>query len=288
MLSRSDLRRVDHGDGAFLAKGRVGQHQVEARAGVRGQAVAHGDGAFFPADGVQVEVHGAQPGGAVDDLPAAEGVKAQEALLVAVEPVGVGDIFVRGQEEAARAAGRVTDGLHGSRAGDLHHGADQLARGEVLARAAFHVFGVLLQQALVDGPLHVHAQAGPGFFVDELDQAAQLGRVLDLILRFAEDQPQQALFLAQRIQRVAVLDLQRVAVHGQQGGPVQPGGDDGGLVERRAGLLVGHLEEQQEGELLDVIAVGYAVIAQHVAVIPQAGNNGGFSGGHLDFLSGFS
>ena len=36
-----------------------------------------------------------------------------------------------------------------------------------------------------------------------------------------------------------------------------------------ARLLVGHLEEQQVGELLDVVAVGHAVVAQDVAVVPE-------------------
>ena len=37
----------------------------------------------------------------------------------------------------------------------------------------------------------------------------------------------------------------------------------------RLGALVGHLEEQQIGELLDVVAVRHAVVAQNVAVVPE-------------------
>jgi hypothetical protein len=51
-----------------------------------------------------------------------------------------------------------------------------------LAGAGFDVLGVLLQQALVDVGLDVDAQADPGFALDESDQAAQLGRVLDFVL----------------------------------------------------------------------------------------------------------
>jgi hypothetical protein len=37
----------------------------------------------------------------------------------------------------------------------------------------------------------------------------------------------------------------------------------------RAGLLVVHLEEEEIGELLDVVAVGNPVIAEEVAVVPD-------------------
>ena len=41
------------------------------------------------------------------------------------------------------------------------------------------------------------------------------------------------------------------------------------LVEGRPGALIRHLEEQQIGELLDVVAVGEPIIAKEVAVVPQ-------------------
>jgi hypothetical protein len=41
-----------------------------------------------------------------------------------------------------------------------------------------------------------------------------------------------------------------------------------------------HFEEQQVGKLFDIIAVGNPVVAQHVAVIPQALDDGGGFIGH--------
>jgi hypothetical protein len=38
--------------------------------------------------------------------------------------------------------------------------------------------------------------------------------------------------------------------------------------------------KRRRSELLDVIPVGYAVVAQHVAVIPDALDDGGGLGGH--------
>ena len=34
-------------------------------------------------------------------------------------------------------------------------------------------------------------------------------------------------------------------------------------------MLVGHLEEKKVGELLDVVAVAHAVVAEDVAVVPK-------------------
>ena len=44
------------------------------------------------------------------------------------------------------------------------------------------------------------------------------------------------------------------------------------LVVWRLGALVGHLEEQQIGQLFDIVAIGHAVVAQDVAVVPGGGH----------------
>jgi len=49
--------------------------------------------------------------------------------------------------------------------------------------------------------------------------------------------------------------------------------DDGFLVQL-VDLLVGHLEEEQVGELFHVIAIGDAVVPEDVAVVPQALDDG--------------
>jgi hypothetical protein len=56
-----------------------------------------------------------------------------------------------------------------------------------LARTAFYVLGVLLQQAFIGIALHIGGEAGPLLLVDQVhDQPPQFGRVLDLVLRLAE------------------------------------------------------------------------------------------------------
>ena len=129
---------------------------------------------------------------------------------------------------------------------------------------------VALQEAFVGVALHGGAHRRPVFGVDQVDDhAPQLGRVLELVLRLAEDQRQRARLPAQLFQRVAVVVEQRIAILGQQRGPGVDGGDGAGLVVGRAAALVRHLEEQQVGELLDVVAIAHAVVAQDVAVVPE-------------------
>lgn len=138
------------------------------------------------------------------------------------------------------------------------------------AGTALGVLGVLLQQPLVGVALDVGVEGGPLLALDQVgDEAAQLGGVLNLVLRLAEDHAEHPRLLAQFVEDVAVLDLEVVAVAGEEGGPVQPGGDGRGTAPGGLGLLVGHLEEEQVGELLDVVAVGEAVVAEDVAVVPE-------------------
>ena len=61
----------------------------------------------------------------------------------------------------------------------------------------------------------------------------------------------------------------------QQRRPVKAPGNLAGLVPGRLAALIGHLEEQQVGELLDLVAIAHAVVAQHVAVVPELLDDGG-------------
>jgi hypothetical protein len=157
-------------------------------------------GTDLSANAVQHHVHRGQARRALHQLPAAQGVFLQVLFLLARE-VGVvlGHMVVRGKQKAAGAAGRVANRLARLGRDAVHHGLDQRARREVLAGAALGVLRVLLQQALVGVALHVGAHGRPVLAIDQVHhQAAQLGRVLELVLRLAEDQADGALLGAQR------------------------------------------------------------------------------------------
>ena len=265
----------DVGDAGFFAKWRIGQHHIEGVARLVGQGVVHVDGAAVAlmADAVQVEIHDAKAGGVVYNFPAVQGVLTQVQPLVTVELVVLADRFIRCQEEAAGAASRVANGVAGLGLHHIDHRLDERAGREVLARAGFDVLGVLFQQPFVDVGLDVHIEAVPVFAVDEADEALELGRVLNAVLRLAEDGGDEAAPLAQFGQNLAIVAFQLVAVQVDQAGPTISV-INGGWIANFAPLVI-HFEEEEVGKLLDVIAVGEAVIAQNGAVVPEALDNSG-------------
>jgi hypothetical protein len=269
---------VEDGDRGLLAEGGIREDDLglvglgglgaEGVVGLdRGVAVV-----VVGADAVQEQVHGAQATDPLDELDAAQGLVAKVPLLVLVELVVALDVLVGGEEEPAGAAGRVDDALSGLRLDAIDHGVDEGARGEVLAGAALRVLGVLLQEALVRFALHVGGHGEPGLLADELDdELAELGRVLDLVLGLAEDEAEHAAGLAQLGERLAVVVFEADALHlgaGEVGPAVALG--DGLLVAGHLGALLGHLEEEEGGELFEVVLVGEAVVPEDVAEGPES------------------
>ena len=92
---------------------------------------------------------------------------------------------------------------------------------------------------------------------------------IKLVQGLVEDQAEQALFLAQCIERMAVVVEQRIAVLFDQAGPAVLLRHDAGLAVRCLGALVSRLEEQQVGEMFEIVAVAHAAVAEDVAVVPK-------------------
>ena len=157
-----------------------------------------------------------------------------------------------GEEESARAAGGIGDRSAGRRADALHHGADQRPGREVLARAGLDVLGVPFQQPLVDVALHIRAQHHPVGAVHHGDQAIELRRVGDLVLRFGEDLPEHAPLLAKRAQQIYVVRIEVSPAAARQAPPAAAFGDADVAVVRRLRVFVGHFEEYQVGELFEI------------------------------------
>ena len=270
---------VGEAQGALLAERRIRQHVVIPLAVVGDQGVMrqYGHAAVDLADVVQEQVHQAQPPGVGDDLVAVKRVVLEKRLLIPVEgEVGrVGDEVVGAQEEPAGAAGGVRDALPRLGAHALDHGADQGARGEVLARARLGVLGVLLQQPFVDVALDVRAEGDPVGVVHHVDEAVELRRVLNLVLRLGEDLAEHALPGAEFAQQRDVMKFERRAALAPQALPVVRGRNAYVTVVGRLAVFIGHLEEDQEGKLLQVVAVADAVIAQGSAEAPDSGDDRG-------------
>jgi len=83
----------------------------------------------------------------------------------------------------------------------------------------------------------------------------------------------------QCLQRVTVLQLQIVAGQRPQLRPAPLGRNDRRFAEMLAALLI-HLEEQQEGDLLDVVAIADALVTQDMRVVPDLGDQRGIVSSH--------
>ena len=274
------------GEAGLASERRIGQHHVEPTARETAEAVIDHDVRLIPADAVKVQVHDAEPGGAVHDLPSVKSVVPQVSKLSLVHAGTMVDyVVVSRQQEASCAAGGVADGGARLRAHDVHDGLNQRTRREVLPCAGLHVLRVALQQRLIGIALHVGAKGQPILAVDELpDQPGEHSRLLDLVLGLAEYDAERAGLAGQGFEYVAVVGLQLVAVPRHQAGPTVAFGDRWRLIVRQQGVgraapLVHHLEEDEVGELLQVVAVGQTGVPQDVAVVPQLLADGG-GGGH--------
>ena len=152
---------------------------------------------------MQKQVHQAQAACTGHDLIAKEGAAVQKLKLANVELAAPAcEPLISAQKEPARATRRVGNGLHGLGPHTLHHGLYQRAGREVLARAAFGVFGIVLQQAFVQVTLGVGIQADPALGINQLHQPREFGRVLNLVLCLEENRPQHAQLLKKKIQAV--------------------------------------------------------------------------------------
>src|SRR6185437_3809405 len=136
-------------------------------------------------------------------------------------------MFVRYQEEPASAGRWVDDGVCRCRVNAVDDRVDQRARREVLARARLDVFGAFAQQLLVRVAFDVDARGRPVLLVDEVDdEAFELGRILNPILRLTKNDTQGAGLPREIFKHVAIGDLQLVAISVEEALPRTVGWHD--------------------------------------------------------------
>jgi hypothetical protein len=102
-----------------------------------------------------------------------------------------------------------------------------------------------------------------------VDQAIQLGRVLNLVLRFGENCSQHPRLVAQLAQQGHIMHLQLRAALGLQALPVEFGGNANIAVIRRLAIFIRHLQKDQVSELLQIVAIAHPVVAQGSAKTPD-------------------
>ena len=150
-----------------------------------------------------------------------------------------------------------------------------------MTRPAGALLGGLLDQALVGVALQVGVEAQPLVAIHKLlYQPLQLRRVLYPIAGLAEDHAQHVVARTEFFEDQAVVLLQLDSRASQKRGPAEARGHHP-LAAELLELLVGHLQEQQIGELLQVLAVRQPVVTQNVAEVPQPLHQCPRIGGHV-------
>ena len=259
---RAEARRAD-------AERGIGEDDVVERLRRLLERVLALDGAGLHAGAVEVEVHRGERDDERRDVVAAEGLVLQELLLPAVGGLSL-HVVEGGEEEAARAAGGVADGLGDLRVDDVHHRLDERARREILAGAGLLVLSVLLEDALVDGALGVDLEGEPVLGVDEGDDLGEVGGLGDRVLGLGEDGADEAVLARELLERLLVAGEEVEAGEVDEAGPAAVLRD---LARDAQGLgLRVHLEEEDVGELDDVVGEADAGGREDVRELPHLGD----------------
>jgi len=105
-------------------------------------------------------------------------------------------------------------------------------------------------------------------FIDQSDEPLEVHWVVEAVLTLGVDVAEDAGFLAELPEQVGIVLQQRGAALAGEAFPIARLG-------KLDLLLIGHLEEQQVGDLLDVIAVIDPIVPQRVAEAPEFLDNVG-------------
>ena len=215
---------------------------------------------------VEEKVHEGKPPGAWYKVLAEVGRLPDPFEVLPVKGTLIQQPFIGAHEESAGAAGGIADGEFTTRSGvwfhDAHNGFDEDTRGKILTRPFLAFARRSFQETFKSRSFDVHIHGGPFFLVNHGDDPLQINGVIEARHRLGENIAEKALFLAELSQNVGIMvrEVRTGAV--LQAVPVAAVWNDDAF-------LIGHLQEEEVGELLDVVAVVDSVMAKGVAEAPE-------------------
>lgn len=150
----------------------------------------------------------------------------------------------------------------------------------MLASAFLTFASSFLEQTFKGSAFYIHVHRRPIFLVDHRNHALEVDWIVKARSSLREDVAQQSASFAKLAQNVSVMIGQcctRFSFHAR---PVA-------VLGNVRATLISHLEEEQIGQLFDVIAVINAVVTQRVAKAPELVDDVGHTSG-TPRLIGFS
>src|SRR5438094_5160132 len=170
--------------------------------------------------------------------------------------------------EAAGAGGRVLDDLARLRLHQPDDAIDQRPRRKILARSGFFFGGVLFEKPFVEIAEPLPPGRVPVKLVDRVGERLEVCRLTQLRLRVAENREYDRILGLLRIAQVE----QELAIVLQLLEPLAAGERLPAVTCGQTLLMAGlgqHLEKEQERQLRHIVGVRDAVVAQHVAEVPE-------------------
>ena len=249
----------------LLAEGRIGEDHRVLVSPRRRQAVVSGvDDHLVASNAVEMGVHRTHAPDLGGQLHALDQIGLQRSQLIPIKnpSVPVEHVLVGVAEEATGPCGRIADAIDRRRLHHFAHGPDDRAWGEVLAGAARGLLGRAGEEFLVNRSFHVDRQRQPIHVIEQVDDdLLQECGIVYLAARPLEDDAEHPALRAQLLETGAVLLFERGAVEVQQSLPTELRWHDRFALVGWLGELIRHLEEQQEGQLLDVLEAGEPGVA---------------------------
>lgn len=217
--------------------------------------------------------------GVGDQFDTGEGLTPLKLLLlggqIEIIVVPASKMLVGCNHEAEGPAGGIAAALTESGLNELHHGVDERPWREVLPGSGLLFVGVLLQQPFVQVAEAFFPGAVPVQAVDIVDDLFEILGFVDVGVSVDVYLLDPVLpFSAQLEEQLAVVLVQLDAFFGGEVRPAAPCRDLG----FSAGFLC-HLEKEDVGQFGHVLVIGDAVVAEHVAEVPELLND--FVGGQM-------
>ena len=238
---------ISKGDGGLFSERWIGQHIVHTITGVGEKRIPKSDRriAVNITDVVQIQIHQGGFIGGRNDLISVKSFVFQKFLLLPVKGImlRVGNVRLRSEEKSPGTTAGVCDDLHRLRMQTFYHCFNQRTRSEILSCTAFNIFGVFLEQSLIDFALNIRRHSHPFFGVDHLYNSIQNGGIADFVGCPLKNLAEDAALFTKFLQNLFIFIFQLCAFERAHIEPCKACWNTSISFIGRSGILIGHFQK---------------------------------------------